>query len=74
MKKIDLEAILKKLKAKTKLRKKKCYNPSKLDDWRYELIELRQKGATYSELREFMKNNRKPVVISTISRWFKKNG
>jgi len=73
MKHFNLELILQKLKAKTILRKKKRYHSSQLDDWRYELIELRQEGATFNELKDFLKDNKIIVAISTISRWFNKN-
>lgn len=73
MKHFNPKAILQKLKAKTMLRKKKRYHPSQLDNWRYELLDLRQKGATFNELKDFLKGNKTNVAISTISRWFNKN-
>ncbi len=73
MKDFNLKLTLQKLKAKTILRKKKHYHPSQLDDWHYELINLRQEGATLNELKDFLKDKKTIVVLSTISRWLKKN-
>ena len=77
MKKFDAVEAVKKLKKQTKDRRFSSYRQrrSKLDLLKYELLQLRQHNATFTEIA-FWLNFEKGIQIdrTTVSRWFKKNG
>ena len=54
---------------RSKLKKKKRFGVSQLDKWKYELIGLRNKGATLEQLQDYLNQKGIQVVLSTISRW-----
>ena len=44
-----------KLINRSNLKKKKRFGASQLDKWKYELIDLRNKGATLEQLQDYLK-------------------
>ena len=65
----NLDDTLVKLIKRSKLKKKKSFGTSQLDKWKYELIALRNKGATLEQLQDYLQQKGIHVVLSTISRW-----
>lgn len=65
----SLDDTLMKLINRSKLKKKKRFGVSQLDKCKYELIDLRNKGATLEQLQDYLNQKGIRVVLSTISRW-----
>ena len=65
----SLDDTLMKLINRSKLKKKKRFGVSQLDKCKYELIDLRKKGATLEQLQDYLNQKGIRVVLSTISRW-----
>ena len=59
---------------RSKLKKKTRIGTSQLDKWKYELIALREKGATLEQLQDYLRQKGIRVVLSTISRWLNHHG
>lgn len=70
----DAKSELKSLQAETKAIRKTTYRKSRLDKFKGELLLLHRKGAKPAELQRWLKSKRIKVVLSTITRWLKKNG
>jgi len=70
----NLDETLVKLINRSKLKKKKRFGTSQLDKWKYELIALREKGATLEQLQDYLQQKGIRVVLSTISRWLNHHG
>jgi len=70
----SLDETLVKLINRSKLKKKKRFGTSQLDKWKYELIALREKGATLEQLQDYLQQKGICVVLSTISRWLNHHG
>jgi len=70
----NLDETLVKLINRSKLKKKKRFGTSQLDKWKYELIALREKGATLEQLQDYLQQKGICVVLSTISRWLNHHG
>lgn len=64
-----LDETFMKLVNHSKLKKQKRFGESQLDKWKYELISLRNKGATLEQLQDYLNQKGIRVVLSTISRW-----
>jgi len=64
------------LKRDTQLRRKRRYNkrPSLLDPHRFKLIALRDAGASFTELQQWLKKRKLDVSLSTITRYMKHFG
>ncbi len=60
------------LKAHTKAIRKKRYQPSQLDRYRGELLQLHQAGVTAAELQRWLRAKKVKVVWSTVWRWLQK--
>ena len=65
----SLDDTLIKLIRNSELKKKKRFGVSRLDKWKYELINLRNNGATLEQLQDYLNQKGIRVVLSTISRW-----
>ena len=65
----SLDDTLIKLIRNSELKKKKRFGVSRLDKWKYELINLRSNGATLEQLQDYLNQKGIRVVLSTISRW-----
>lgn len=63
------------LKSQTKSIRKRTYfqRKSRLDKFKFELLELKNAGCKISELQRFLKSKRINVAHSTVSRWVKNN-
>ena len=70
----SLDETLVKLINRSQLKKQKRFGTSQLDKWKYELIGLRNKGATLEQLQDYLKQKGIRVVLSTISRWLNHHG
>ena len=70
----NLDETLVKLINRSRLKKKKRFGTSQLDKWKYELIALREKGATLEQLQDYLRQKGIRVVLSTISRWLNHHG
>ena len=64
------------LKKQTQAIRKRSYSArkSRLDKFKFQLLQLKEVGNTIAELQRFLRNKRIKVSHSTISRWLKKNG
>jgi len=70
----SLDDTLIKLIRNSELKKKKRFGVSRLDKWKYELIYLRNNGATLEQLQDFLNQKGIRVVLSTVSRWLNHHG
>jgi len=70
---IDAKAELVAIRARRKKMRRQRYRHSRLDDYRAELLQLRQVGASLAELAFWLRQRRVRVAISTISRWLRQN-
>ena len=70
----SLDDTLIKLIRNSELKKKKRFGVSRLDKWKYELINLRSNGATLEQLQDYLNQKGIRVVLSTISRWLNHHG
>ncbi|MDD1829924.1 hypothetical protein LRP52_48195 [Photobacterium sp. ZSDE20] len=73
----DVQSELSALKAQTKAIRKRVYKTrkSRLDKFKFELLELHKAGASTAELQRWLRQNRRTKVVhSTILRWLDKNG
>ena len=70
----DAFAELEEIKRKRQISKRKRYSKSKLDKFKFEILKLREAGASLADIQIFLRKNRIKVVTSTIHRWLKKNG
>ncbi|WP_040572183.1 hypothetical protein [Shewanella benthica] len=62
------------LQLQTKQIRKTRYSRSRLDKYREQLLELRQKGASTSQLQRWLHTKKMNTAWSTVSRWLQKNG
>lgn len=65
------------LQNQTKMIRKRSYSArkSQLDKYKFELLELKNAGASTAELQRWLRTNkRKKVAHSTILRWLEKHG
>ena len=65
------------LQNQTKMIRKRSYSArkSQLDKYKFELLELKNAGASTAELQRWLRiNKRKNVAHSTILRWLEKHG
>lgn len=62
------------LKAQTKAIRKRGYKKSRLDRYKGELLALYNIDVTPTEIQRWLKDRRIKVVLSTVTRWLKKNG
>ena len=77
MSEFDVNSELSVLKAQTQSMRKRTYSArkSRLDKYKFQLLELHQAGASTAELQRWLrKNNRIKVAHSTVLRWLEKNG
>jgi len=71
----DAASELEKIKhSRKEIRRKSCYAKSKLDKFKFELLNLHRSGASLGDLQFFLRKNRTTAAVSTIQRWLKKNG
>jgi len=61
------------IQQKKSVRKKRVY-VSKLDKYTDQIKELRAAGASYEDIRRWLRNNNIRVASSTVQRWFAQNG
>lgn len=61
------------LKKQTKLIRKRVYTTrkSRLDKYKFELLELNRAGSSIAELQRFLRGKHIKVVHSTVARWVK---
>ena len=65
------------LKSQTKAIRKRSYSArkSRLDKYKFELLELKKSGATCSELQRWLRQRKRiKVAHSTVLRWIEKHG
>ena len=64
------------LKAQTASLRKRSYKrrKSRLDKYKFELLELHRAGATGAELQRYLRSKRIQVTHSTVQRWLANNG
>lgn len=64
------------LKVQTKSIRKRSYSArkSRLDKFKFELLELHKAGCSIAELQRFLRSKRIKVAHSTVSRWLVKYG
>lgn len=76
MDKFNVQNELLALKVQTKAIRKRSYSArkSRLDKFKFELLELHKSGASVAELQRFLRAKRIKVVHSTVSRWLKNHG
>ena len=76
IKTFDVQKELLALKDQTKLIRKQrdSARKSRLDKFKFELLELHKAGSSIAELQRFLRANRIKVVHSTVARWVKSNG
>lgn len=74
--KFDVQKELSALNAQTRSIRKRCYSArkSRLDRYKFELLELKKAGASNAELQRFLRGKRIKVAHSTVSRWLINNG
>ncbi len=73
----DVQSELSALKAQTQAIRKRTYTArkSRLDKYKFELLELHRAGATVAELQRWLKKNKRcKMAHSSISRWLEKHG
>ena len=73
----DVQSELSALKAQTQSMRKRSYSArkSRLDKYKYQLLELHQAGATGAELQRWLRTNKRiKVAHSTVLRWLEKHG
>ena len=73
----DVQSELSTLKAQTQSIRKRSYSTrkSRLDKYKYQLLELHQAGATGAELQRWLRTNKRiKVAHSTVLRWLEKHG
>lgn len=76
IKKFDVQKELLALKDQTKSIRKRVYSArkSRLDKFKFELLELHKAGGSIAELQRFLRANRIKVAHSTVSRWLNTHG
>ncbi|WP_418115033.1 hypothetical protein RJD40_21670 (plasmid) [Vibrio scophthalmi] len=77
MSNFDVQSELLILKSQTQSMRKRSYSArkSRLDKYKYQLLELHQAGATGAELQRWLRTNKRiKVAHSTVLRWLEKNG
>lgn len=62
------------LREETRIIRKKPYHRSRLDSYTGELSQLYREGASAAELQRWLRKKRVRVVLSTVTRWLKRNG
>jgi len=70
----DVVGELEEIKRKRKVYRRKRYAKSKLDKFKFEILQLQKEGASLADLQFFLRKNRTKVAQSTIHRWLKKHG
>lgn len=73
----NVQSELLELKSQTQSIRKRSYSArkSRLDKYKFQLLELYKAGATGAELQRWLrKNKRIKVAHSTVLRWLEKNG
>lgn len=73
----NVESELLALKAQTEAMRKRCYSArkSRLDKYKFQLLELHRSGATGAELQRWLRQNKRiKIAHSTVLRWLEKNG
>ncbi|ELV8625803.1 MULTISPECIES: hypothetical protein [Vibrio] len=73
----DVQSELSALKDQTQTIRKRSYSTrkSRLDKYKYQLLELHQAGATGAELQRWLRTNKRiKVAHSTVLRWLEKHG
>lgn len=72
----DVQSELSVLKEQTRSIRKRSYSArkSRLDKYKYQLLELKQAGATSAELQRWLRSNKRiKVAHSTVTRWLEKH-
>ncbi len=67
----DAQAELERVHQRRQVARRKTYRRAKADRWRAELIALRRNGASYEDLRVWLRGKRLHVAKSTLIRCFK---
>lgn len=62
------------LRTWTKVTKKTRFFTSKLDKFRDQIVILRKHQATFLEIKRWLDEKNTHVDVSTVTRWFQKNG
>lgn len=76
MSNFDAHSELSVLKAQSKSIRKRSYKQrkSRLDKFKFELLELHRLGAKGAELQRYLRSKRIKVAHSTVQRWLDNNG
>jgi hypothetical protein len=67
----DVTSELAIIRARRKMMRRQRYRSSRLDEYRAELLQLREAGATLADIALWLRQRRIRVAISTISRWLR---
>jgi hypothetical protein len=67
----DPQAELAKVQQRRQMAQRKAYRRSKADRWRAELVELRRAGASYEDLRAWLRSKRLHIAKSSLMRCLK---
>ena len=74
MDEFDASVELERLRSHKKKIRKRVYRRSRLDQYRGELMALRDKGATATDLQRWLRAQRIKVCLTTVTRWLDKHG
>lgn len=72
-KSFNADAELSSIRAAIKLRQRRRWHRSSLDPFTEEITDLRQRGASLTEIKFFLKNHHLSIDRTTILRWLKKH-
>lgn len=70
----DADAEAARLRAHTRAIRKARYQPSKLDRYRGELLQLHRAGLTPAQLQRWLRAKQIQAAWTTVQRWLQKNG
>ncbi|MEA3291080.1 MAG: hypothetical protein U9Q71_02040 [Pseudomonadota bacterium] len=76
MTEFDPDAEVRRLRAYSAVLRKKSYprSRSRLDRYRAELLQLKERGVKATELQRWLRERRIKVALSTVTRWLNKHG
>lgn len=69
----DAAAEASRLRAETRIRRRRRHMPSRLDPYTSELLALRGQGCTVAELKRWLHARRVAVHQTTIGRWLRRH-
>lgn len=70
----DAKAEVERLANISKSRRKKLYGQSRLDRYKYEILALKNNGASFTHVQIWLREKRIKVALNTVIRWCQKHG